>query len=343
MSKRKSLISVIVPIYNAEKFLSRCVDSIINQTYKNLEIILINDGSTDRTLDILKKYKKIDSRVIIIDKINEGVSVARNVGLKKASGEYIYFSDADDYLDSKILETYHKGIQESDMVISDYNIVDEKSNINKADSFPKDMTIDSIDEIDNLKMSLLCNNYKHINTQRGDYKGNGLGFVWNKLFKKAIIDENNILFPKGVILSEDVCFIYKYLDNCTSIKIISKALYFHEILKTGATLRYKPEIIESERRFVDETWFITNTDNKKIREAYYGRLIRMLSWDFMFYIFHGENKEDKKALISSVFEQIPEYKIAIKKAKYCHLTIKQAMFLFLIRLKQYWIISIIMQ
>ena len=94
-------ISIIVPIYNCEKYLKRCLESIINQTYNNLEIILLNDGSSDNSLKIIKEYKKKDNRIIVIDKKNTGVSDTRNIGIQKASGKYICFCDSDDVLELK--------------------------------------------------------------------------------------------------------------------------------------------------------------------------------------------------------------------------------------------------
>lgn len=343
MKKDKDLISVIIPIYNGEKQLSRCLESIINQTYMNLEVILVNDGSTDKTLEICHEYKKNDNRIIIIDKKNEGVSVARNSGLKKAKGKYIYFSDADDYLELNALEIYHKEIQGVELVISDYYLIDIYDVCKKNNSFYKNMMIDSNKELDNLKISLLCNEFKHENKNNNDYNGTGMGFTWNKLFIKEIIDKNDIKFPEKVILSEDVCFMYKYLESIKKVKLINVALYYHEVEETGATLRYKPEIIDSERRFVDETWYITNTNNKQIIDAYYGRLIRMISWDFISCIFHKSNKDNKKYLIASLFKTIPEYRVAIKKAKYKNLSYKQAVFLFLLKLKLYNVIALLIK
>lgn len=91
-------ISIIVPIYNVEKYLERCILSIIKQTYQNIEIILVNDGSTDSSIEICKKYSKIDSRILLIDKENGGLSDARNVGLQVAKGDYVLFVDSDDYM-----------------------------------------------------------------------------------------------------------------------------------------------------------------------------------------------------------------------------------------------------
>ncbi|MEG2898607.1 MAG: glycosyltransferase, partial [Eubacterium sp.] len=101
------LISLIIPIYNSEKFLDRCIQSIINQTYKNIEIILVNDGSIDQSLEICQLYKKRDNRIVIINKKNGGVGSARNIGLQKAKGDYIGFIDSDDYIDKETYEEYY--------------------------------------------------------------------------------------------------------------------------------------------------------------------------------------------------------------------------------------------
>ena len=109
-------ISVVVAIYNVEKYLEKCIQSIIFQTYKNIEIILVNDGSTDNSLNICKKYKSEDSRIIIINQENQGVSVARNNGIDRASGEYILFVDGDDYLRTDIIEKLLNNADDNDII-----------------------------------------------------------------------------------------------------------------------------------------------------------------------------------------------------------------------------------
>lgn len=100
----EALISVIVPIYNVEKYLEKCLKSIVNQSYNNLEIILVNDGSTDGCLDIIEKYKKLDDRIKVINKKNGGLSDARNCGMKVANGDYVAFIDSDDFLELDMFE-----------------------------------------------------------------------------------------------------------------------------------------------------------------------------------------------------------------------------------------------
>ena len=112
------LVSIIVPVYNAKKYLSNTLESILKQSYKNLEIILVNDGSTDNSKEICEHYAKIDSRIILLNKINGGVSSARNYGLEVAKGDYVSFIDSDDYLTVDMIETLVKDVQNTDVEIA---------------------------------------------------------------------------------------------------------------------------------------------------------------------------------------------------------------------------------
>ena len=134
MQENEKKISIIVPAYNVEKYISKCLDSIVEQTYKNIEIIVINDGSRDGTLNILKEYKEKDNRVIIIDKQNAGVSQARNDGLKKATGNYILFVDGDDWINKNTCEvTFNKIIEtNADIVMFSYVREYDNKSINKS-------------------------------------------------------------------------------------------------------------------------------------------------------------------------------------------------------------------
>ena len=109
---QKDLISIVIPVYNVENYLNRCIESIISQTYENIEIILINDGSKDNSLLICKEYKNKDKRIKVIDKKNEGVSIARNIGVEKSSGKYVIFVDSDDWIEKTFVENLHKKISE---------------------------------------------------------------------------------------------------------------------------------------------------------------------------------------------------------------------------------------
>ena len=121
----EDLVSIIIPVYNTEKYLSKCLESVINQTYKNLEIILINDGSTDKSKEICESFAKKDKRIQILNKENSGVSSARNHGMRLAKGQYIAFIDGDDYAEENYIEELLKNLKqtESDCVLCGYNRV----------------------------------------------------------------------------------------------------------------------------------------------------------------------------------------------------------------------------
>lgn len=193
--KMKELITVIINVYNCEKYISKCIESAINQTYKNLEILIINDGSTDKTLEICKKYK--DSRIKIITTKNQGLSLSRNTGLDNARGKYLYFIDADDYIDNDTIEYLYKLIIKYDadlatcnpLTIFNYNFkkIEEKE------------IIKNLDNIEMLKKVLLAENVA--------------GATWNKLVKKELYD--NIRFENRII--NDLVVTYKVVLKAKKI------------------------------------------------------------------------------------------------------------------------------
>jgi len=135
------LISIIVPIYNVEIYLEKCLNSIINQTYKNIEILLINDGSSDNSLRICKKYQKKDKRIVLINKKNGGLSSARNAGIDKASGNYLLFIDSDDYIEIDMIEKLYNNIKSNNADISICNFFITKKNKDRKNKSCKNFTV----------------------------------------------------------------------------------------------------------------------------------------------------------------------------------------------------------
>ena len=203
-------VSVIIPIYNVERYLRQCLDSVINQTLKDIEIICVNDGSTDNSLEILEDYAKKDSRIKIITKENGGLSSARNVGIANSSAEYLGFVDSDDYID---ITTYEKAYNvmlsnNVDLVIWGAKVVKDKGLKMKS------KLLKSIVNYHSLKFKgkqVLTNNKVDIYSKMPVT-------VWNKLFKKDIIIKNGLKFPDG-FLFEDNDFFTKYF-------LLSKTAYF---------------------------------------------------------------------------------------------------------------------
>ena len=203
------LVSIIVPIYNSAKYLSKCVDSLINQYYTNIQIVLVNDGSTDNSETICKQYVVSDSRVTYIEKENGGVSDARNVGLDNSKGEIIAFVDPDDWIDLHAIEESVKVLLDdnSDIVTFGVNYINEDGEkIRKAVAKAKECL-----ETEEAMKEFL--NYNKIKQQ-----------VWDKIYKKSII--NGIRFEKGRAI-EDVFWVHQILGEAKRISVIASAYYYY--------------------------------------------------------------------------------------------------------------------
>ena len=207
----EDLISVIIPVYNVEKYLRRCIDSIIAQTYKNLEIILVDDGSTDNSGKICDEYLKQDNRIKVIHKKNGGLSDARNNGIKIATGDYIGFVDSDDWIHTNMYEKLHYALVENDADISCCKLIRCKDSIKKI-SKKFDSSISEYNQLQYIRK------FFKIDSQECVY------YAWNKLYKKQIIDENQ--YPIN-LTSEDVVGTYKALLKSKKIIEINYPYYYY--------------------------------------------------------------------------------------------------------------------
>lgn len=203
-------ISIIVPIYNVEKYLKTCLDSIINQTYQNLEIILVDDGSTDNSGEICEEYRKTDSRIILIHKENEGLSMARNFGLDIASGDYISFVDSDDFIARNMMEALYNRLLEtqSDMAICSIQHVDNTGK-NLYSEFTFNDIVFGKDE------------FWKIYTSVGHTE---CAVAWNKLYKRKIFE--HLYYPKGRT-REDEFLLPSIVERCFRICSLSDRLIFY--------------------------------------------------------------------------------------------------------------------
>lgn len=214
------LISIIVPVYNAEKYLHRCIKSLLCQTYHNLEVILVDDGSTDKSSEICDVYARKDKRLKVIHKINSGVSAARNTGLALVTGKYVCFVDADDWLPFNSVECLYTQINNTnaDIVLGDYSLV-----------------LISGAKYKNLLENSITNNIIDLKSFRSILP---VAFTpWAKLFRTKIIQSNNITFPEKIGFVEDSFFLYSYLSFCKNIAKLNTSVYFASHLQTSSTSR----------------------------------------------------------------------------------------------------------
>ena len=225
------MVSVIIPVYNGENSINECIQSVCAQTYKNLQIIIINDGSSDNTAKICDKLASMDSRITVLHLENGGVSRARNIGLSHAKGEYIQFVDGDDTLKINATEEYVKsiGCEDIDLVVSGY--IKLLPEINIANNKMEDSGI-------------YTNRDYLINTLK-DPGHHYYGVVWNKLYKREIIEKNNIRFIEKACLGEDFIFNMHYIVHTVEVKVIKDRLYLYNCKKNNSLSRYDKNLTSS--------------------------------------------------------------------------------------------------
>lgn len=211
----KDLISIIIPIYNVERYIKKTVESVINQDYSNIEIILVDDGSTDNSGKIIDEIKNTDSRIICIHKENGGVSSARNTGLDVAKGTYVTFIDGDDWVETNYVSYLVYLIQKYKCKVAmnknNFSVLSSKSK-------DEDYTISDLQAIENI------------------YLGNIFVAVWNKMYSLSVIREKNIRFDESIWYGEGMLFNIDYLQEVDLVAIGEKAVY-HQISNPNSAMR----------------------------------------------------------------------------------------------------------
>ena len=202
------MISVIVPVYNVEKYLERCIDSILKQTYSDLEILLIDDGSSDNSGKICDEYAKKDNRIKVIHKKNGGISDVRNVGIENAKGDYIGFVDSDDYIADDMFETLYKLSNENNADISIVSFYEMYNG--KLIGVRDDKTLTKMDKQEALKELLIDTNIQ--------------SYMWNKLFKKELFD--NLRFPLGKNF-EDIATVLLIFERANKVVLLQDPKYYY--------------------------------------------------------------------------------------------------------------------
>jgi|GEM_PF-620422 len=216
-------ISVIVPIYNADKYLTRCLDSIINQTYKNMEIILVNDGSTDTSRDIIEEYEKKDERIVAVHKPNGGESSARNMGLDTAKGRYIAFVDSDDYIYPDMYTSLISVTMDNSADLTFCDIMWQSQKGSEQIGLPEFTATLFHDNEINEKLFI---NITHNRLLRA---------TWNKLYTRDIITANNIRFAENIVYGPDFIFNIEYLWYVHTLYYLDRPLYHYDNTTAGTS------------------------------------------------------------------------------------------------------------
>lgn len=237
-------VSVIIPIYNIEKYLPECLESIINQTFKEIEIICVNDGSTDNSLEILKTYAQKDPRIKIINQENKGPSFARNNGLNNANGDYILFVDSDDWLHkSLVFKTYNNAIT------------------NNADIICFDcLNVYNSSIVQNRRIPAFIRKNNKILFYFEEHKD--IAYInctsWSKLYKKEFLIKNKLKFPEEYKLAEDLIFWFELLIKNPKISLLNECLYYYRKRQNSLT--------QKTNDLINKQWEITKYDINSSKE-----------------------------------------------------------------------------
>ena len=265
---KNPIISVIVPVYNVERYLAQCLDSILVQTFSNIEIICVNDGSTDNSRKILENYKNRDSRIKIVDKKNGGLSSARNAGMKVATGEFYSFIDSDDWVEPTMLEKLYNSATtfNSDIVICAVHQYDETNQ--KLDDSNPYYTLGYFDEtFDNRAFS-----YKDVKPFIMDV----CVMAWNKLYRKSLVDKYNAEFPDGLIF-EDGPFFFSIFFKTQRVTIVRDFLYYYRINRKNSIIQ------KAGKKFLNVI---------DVVELMYSKIKDIPDFDDVRYIFFRKKVED---------------------------------------------------
>lgn len=279
-------VSIIVPVYNSEKYIEKCIESLINQTYQNIEILIINDGSTDNSYSICDEYAKKDTRIKLFSIENSGVSYARNLGIENAQGEFITFVDSDDWIKSNMIDFAVKKQNEDNADIIIWSCI--KSNPNREILVPLLNEDDQSFTDDKSYLYLKSINYFY--KQDISKTAVSAGTTWCKLYKRKFILENNLRFNPKLTRAQDTVF------SINAFYIAGKISYYNEHLYH---YRENEDSITSGTKFIKDTktpfnsllnefiLFTEKLDNPELyKEAIHIRAILILMWHLKHKYFH---------------------------------------------------------
>lgn len=318
------LVSIIMPVYNVENYISKAIESVLGQTFNNFELLIINDGTPDKSEMIAKKYAEKDTRIRILNKENGGLSDARNVGLEFSTGDYIYFLDSDDYIEKNLLEEI-VGYAEKDnldMVIFGFfaDFEDETQTVRNSKLIKPFFGTYNKDNMKNCEITEDFINY--------------IGFAWNKLYKSEKIKDNHLRFKKGLSLIEDIEFNYSFYINADKLGFLNKCLYHYiqrprDTLGNGKYANYYELVFRNAKLRTDllKYWEFNDSTVSK-----YSFLLYFRALDYTLRNVTG-NKELGLKLINKEIIKIIEKEAKLGHEKKHLLTLKQKMLAALVRHK----------
>lgn len=331
MIAAKNQISIIIPIYNIrEQYLRECIGSIQEQTMQNIEIILINDGSTNNSGIICEEYAEKDQRIKVIHQNNKGVSAARNRGIDEASSEWIIFIDPDDWVETNMCENVYKCIAKNntDILIFTFVLNSSDKEIPHYYGDIEEFEFKSSDH-ELLQLSIM-NSYSGFNPLV-------VGSIWAKVFKKDFLNKNKIRFLEDLPKTQDLIFCLYALEGAEKITYLNQAFYHYRMNEDSICHKYNPNIYEYVSRVIKESQRFVNDYNKndQFEEAQYNMILKLFSENMHLDFFSINNLNTylyKRKKFISILGSDP-YKTALMNIKFFQYTTKGKIKMMLIKYK----------
>ena len=308
------VVSIIVPVYKVEKYIGECIESLQKQTLKDIEILLIDDGSPDNSGAICDEYGKKDARITVIHQNNAGVSAARNAGLSKAKGDWIVFVDGDDYAAEKMCEdAVNAAIQHSaDIVMFSYYTLNNDTAV--LSKLIKEDEGDISDKKEYIQKKTITQYYDR---EIASVKGVSAGTCWGKIIRSSVLRDSHVLFVPGLIRAQDTVFWLNAFEYASSIYYLDKPLYYYRVTDTNITSgsRFIPDSVERFGKLIEEyiSFITTHHKDDSFLRAFHIRTLQILYWHLVHNIFHTDNSDslrEKLELLRKICEYEP-YKSAL--------------------------------
>jgi len=343
-------VSIIIPVYNAEKYLERCVRSLMNQTLEEIEIILVDDSSTDSSLQLCNSFSEEDNRIKVIHKENEGAGKARNTALKLATGEYIGFLDADDYVEHNMFQTlYEKAVScHADLVMSGVLFVDgamfsKEGECVRKSYFSEDTHFDTEESLKELQMGIVG-----ALPEDADDSKYGMS-IWKNLFRHEIIQRNNLTFQsEREMLSEDALFMVDYISCIRKATGIREAFYYYCRNEDSISKSYKQDRFEKSLVFVNE---VEKRFQKEIPQKTYQIYIDRF-WQAMCRvlcsqeIMHAKDNRIRYQDLKNRLKEICTHRLTVRTLRSYplgKLPLKQRVFAYAMKYRLYFLLKILVE
>lgn len=302
MFMKRPKISVVIPVYNAQLYIGQCIESILNQTVKELEIIIIDDGSTDESNEICRKYAQKDERIIFFEQENRGAAATRNRGLELATGEWFIGIDADDWCDENYFESMLKEAEKDphiDVVIANCKRIleiDGKVSIENRTEFDREFLTDKKEDIIKLQANTLAARVNECGVKSDIIALRSIATPWDKIYKMDIIKKNNLRYPIRAESREDILFSLNYFHYVKKACYIHNYGYNYRVLDNSLSHGYSPNILKRDDCALEEMYLYLKSIHeddlvwkKAIRQGIYVATIRFFIEEIQRYFFSEQN------------------------------------------------------